>query len=166
MKKQEGFSLIGVLIILGTLIVTAGGVLVWQKKFAPTPAPTPSPTPVEIQPALPDEQSEKIQAEVYQKLREEGRALVIVSLYGTELPLTKENYDERVRQNTEILEAAWATLAFTPEEFRLGYKWGALAGFSGAVYRQSALDKLENHPQVKAVTLDKPVPPVESPATE
>jgi len=150
--NPSGFSLIGILLIIGTLILTTGGVVVWNKKIAPTPTPT----PVDIQPSFPDQKSEKVPAEVYQKLKEEGKALIIVSLYGSDLSATKENYDEFVRQNTKILEAALAALALTPEEFKFGYKWGALAGFSGAVYKQSALDKLENYPKVKAVTLDKP----------
>ena len=165
MKKQEGLGLIGILLVIGILILTAGGVVVWNKKIVPTPTPT----PVEIQPSLPDQKSEKIGAEVYQKLKEDGKVLIIVGLYGIGPPVTEEEDREeliRQRQNIEILETALATLAFTPEEFKLGYKWGELAGFSGAVYKQSALDKLENYPKVKAVTLDKPVPPAESPTTE
>lgn len=45
MRKQEGLSLIGVLLILGALVITTGGVLVWQKKISPTPTPTPQTQP-------------------------------------------------------------------------------------------------------------------------
>lgn len=31
MKKQKGFGLIGVLLIIGALIITAGGVMVWER---------------------------------------------------------------------------------------------------------------------------------------
>lgn len=50
MKKQEGFGLIGVLIILGTLVITMGGVFVWQRKTLPalTPTSTPVPEPISI----------------------------------------------------------------------------------------------------------------------
>ena len=41
-KKQRGFSLIGVLLIIGTLLITAGGVVVWNRKIVPTPTPTPT----------------------------------------------------------------------------------------------------------------------------
>lgn len=44
MKKQFGFNLIGVLLLIGALVITTGGVLVWQKRALPTPI-TPSPTP-------------------------------------------------------------------------------------------------------------------------
>lgn len=52
MKKQEGFSLIRVFLIIGVLILTAaGGVVglpaswrVWEKKVTPAPSPTPSAT--------------------------------------------------------------------------------------------------------------------------
>lgn len=43
MKKQTGLGLIGVLLIIGALVVTAGGVLVWQRRALPTPTPTPTP---------------------------------------------------------------------------------------------------------------------------
>lgn len=43
MKKQNGFSLIGVLLIIGVLAITAGGVVVWQRKVLPTPTPPSSP---------------------------------------------------------------------------------------------------------------------------
>ncbi len=45
MKKQRGFSLIGVLLIIGALVVTAGGVVVWEKKVTLTATPVPNPTP-------------------------------------------------------------------------------------------------------------------------
>lgn len=49
MKKQKGFTLIEILIVLAVLIVTlAGGVMVWKQKVSPTPTPTlqilPTPT--------------------------------------------------------------------------------------------------------------------------
>lgn len=40
MKKQVGFSLMGALLIIGVLAVTAGGVLVWEKKALSLPTPT------------------------------------------------------------------------------------------------------------------------------
>lgn len=44
MNKQKGFSLIGVLLIIGVLL-TAGRVVVWRKKVFPTtPVPTSTPT--------------------------------------------------------------------------------------------------------------------------
>jgi len=44
MKNQKGLGLIGVLLILGALLLTAGGAVVWEKKVSPTPAPKPLPT--------------------------------------------------------------------------------------------------------------------------
>lgn len=44
MKKQKGFSLIGIILVIGALIITAGGVVVWDKKVKPIPTPTPYPT--------------------------------------------------------------------------------------------------------------------------
>ena len=49
MKKQKGFGLIGVLLIIGALLLTLGGVMVWGRKvsFTSTPSTTPvSPSPV------------------------------------------------------------------------------------------------------------------------
>ena len=43
MKKQQGFSLIGVLLIIGALVITAGGVVIWQKKVLPTTTSAPAP---------------------------------------------------------------------------------------------------------------------------
>ena len=45
-KSESGLGLIGILLIIGILILTAGGVVVWQKKVSPTPTPTPTPTEV------------------------------------------------------------------------------------------------------------------------
>ena len=44
-QKQNGFGLIGILIIIGTLILTAGGVVVWRGKTDSIPSSTPTPTP-------------------------------------------------------------------------------------------------------------------------
>ncbi len=46
MKKQNGFSLVGVLLIIGALVITTGGVLVWQRKTLPTPITILMPPPV------------------------------------------------------------------------------------------------------------------------
>ena len=41
MKKQKGLGLIGILLIIGVLAITVGGVLVWQRRTLPTTTPTP-----------------------------------------------------------------------------------------------------------------------------
>ena len=46
MKKQKGFSLIGILLIIGALIITAGGVVVWRERISLAPSLMPTPTPV------------------------------------------------------------------------------------------------------------------------
>ena len=53
-NKQKGFSLIGVLLIIGVLILTAGGVVVWQRQveFPPTPTSSPAPPQSETIPPL------------------------------------------------------------------------------------------------------------------
>ena len=38
-NKKLGFGLIGILLIIGILLLTAGGMVVWVKKVAPTPVP-------------------------------------------------------------------------------------------------------------------------------
>ena len=43
MKKQEGFGLISILLIISALLLTAGGVIVWQKRVLPTTTSAPSP---------------------------------------------------------------------------------------------------------------------------
>ena len=43
MKKQKGLGLIGVLLIIGALVLTAGGVVVWEKKATLIPPPTLTP---------------------------------------------------------------------------------------------------------------------------
>ena len=43
MKKQKGLGLIGILIFIGALLLTAGGVVVWQRNILPTPTPTSTP---------------------------------------------------------------------------------------------------------------------------
>ena len=45
MKKQRGFGLIGILLIIGALILTAG-VVVWEKKTLPAPTPSPTEPPI------------------------------------------------------------------------------------------------------------------------
>lgn len=43
LKKQKGFTLVELLIVLAILIITiAGGKLIWEKKILPTPIPTPT----------------------------------------------------------------------------------------------------------------------------
>lgn len=63
MKNQKGLGLIAVLLVIGAILLTVGGAVVWKGKVAPTPTPTPtliiSPTPAETQPALPDERLKK-----------------------------------------------------------------------------------------------------------
>ena len=44
MKKQKGLGLFGVLLVIGALLLTIGGVAVWREKVTPTPMPTPGPT--------------------------------------------------------------------------------------------------------------------------
>ncbi len=58
-NTESGLGLIGVLLIIGVLLLTAGGVLVWQKKVSPMvtspPAPavlSPTPTTNPITPTL------------------------------------------------------------------------------------------------------------------
>jgi len=52
MKKQRGLGLIRILLIVGALVITAGGVVVWEKKVTPSPTPfiTPAqrPTPTQL----------------------------------------------------------------------------------------------------------------------
>lgn len=53
MKKSSGFALIVVLIALAVLTITAGGVVVWEKRVPPKPSPTitpyrPSPIPTPL----------------------------------------------------------------------------------------------------------------------
>ncbi len=57
MKKQKGLGLIGVLLIIGALAVTTGGVVVWQKKISPTPTPTPPSTPIQTPSPKPESTS-------------------------------------------------------------------------------------------------------------
>jgi hypothetical protein len=52
MKKQKGLGLIGVLLIIGVLLLTAGGV-VWEKKVTSTSTPTPIPTSILPPPTAP-----------------------------------------------------------------------------------------------------------------
>lgn len=59
-EKQFGFSLIGILIIIGALVLTAAGVVVWREKISqPVPkpiltiTPTASPTPISQAPVKP-----------------------------------------------------------------------------------------------------------------
>lgn len=50
-EKQFGFSLIGVLLIIGVLALIAGGVVVWRDLSFPHPTPTPTPVlPIPITP--------------------------------------------------------------------------------------------------------------------
>ena len=44
MTKERGLGLIGILIVIGTLLLTVGGLLVWQKKNPSTPATELKPT--------------------------------------------------------------------------------------------------------------------------
>ena len=45
MKNQKGLGLIGFLLIIGALLLTAGGAVVWEKKVSPTPIVQPTPMP-------------------------------------------------------------------------------------------------------------------------
>ena len=68
MKKQKGFSLIGILLVIGALLLTAGGVVVWERKTELTPSPTfpltvpdVSPTGGELPPLIPGPSQQEIQ---------------------------------------------------------------------------------------------------------
>ncbi len=79
MKKQEGFSLIGVLLIISALVVNTGGVLVWQRQSTPrlisTPTLTVSPSvtkkPTET-PVLPTETAPIPELEAKEKCEASG----------------------------------------------------------------------------------------------
>jgi hypothetical protein len=59
MKKQSGLGLVGILLIIGTLLLTAGGVVIWQRQFSPTPMPTPTPSATTTPRTQPTESPEK-----------------------------------------------------------------------------------------------------------
>lgn len=44
-NAKSGLGLVGILLIIGALLITAGGVVVWENKVSPAPLPTPKTTP-------------------------------------------------------------------------------------------------------------------------
>ena len=48
MKKQEGFGLISILLIISALLLTAGGVIVWHGRSFPQPSPGSEPTSLTV----------------------------------------------------------------------------------------------------------------------
>lgn len=107
-----------------------------SKYSLPSLEQSPTQTPSSPKPTLIPSTPYKISAEIYQKLSQEGKVGVIVTLSGS-------------------VEQILGELAFTQDEFKLTYKWENLSSFSGIAYKSIALDKLASHSKVKLVTLDK-----------
>lgn len=138
MKYQQGFTFLGILLIITFSLVVATGIFItlsekpaspfslFQNSSQPTPFPQPTPTLFS---------TVKIEAEIYQKLTQDGKVPIIITLYGSSV-------EQTLRE-----------LNFSSDEFRLGYKWENLLSFSGAVYKKSVLEKLVRHSNVKSVTL-------------
>lgn len=61
MRKQKGFGLIGILLVIGALSITAGGVVVWQRKILPIPMPIPIPLPSNETQRIPPEDASNIE---------------------------------------------------------------------------------------------------------
>ena len=110
-NHQKGLGLIGVLLIIGVLVITAGGV-VWEKKAKPSPTPIPSPTPAK-QPLTPTTNL-KIEQNIYTQLRQKGKVLIIVSLKSSTKPVIPETEEERFQKGEHNLEKNKSCDLFLP----------------------------------------------------
>ena len=134
----------------------------WEKRAKPTmiSTPTPSidkkPTPTK-QPLIPTT-NPKIEQDIYTQLEQKGKVLIIVSLKSSTKPVIPETEEERFQENSQILNEVLTELSLSQDEFELVNKWPSTAQFGGIVYNKSVLSKLNNHPKVKSVHLDRPVP--------
>ena len=109
MKKQKGFGLIGILIIIGALVVTSGGVLVWRKKVLPILTPQ---TPPIVSPEKPADQCLDLNEE--ECLANQN----CVPVYGPSCPACMNEVFKRCRERQpgEIKKAPWGvvdTLSFS-----------------------------------------------------
>jgi subtilisin family serine protease len=93
----------------------------------------------------------KVEKEVEGILRVAGRAPVIVILAESETWTTDA---ARSRGITSVRESVLASLA--PGDFRLEQEWSAVNGFAGEL-SAAGLDRLQAHPQVVRVGLDRKV---------
>jgi len=161
MKKQKGLGLIGVLLIVGTLLLTAGGVVglpavrrVWKKKVSPTPtsiptievSPTPAAKPFISPPDFPPFQG--------------ALKLVIVGVkidppFQPEGNLTPEELDKQRVTVTETVDKVINGL----DASKVYARWDSIPYF--AIKADSkTLEYLSNHPLVISIKEDKPVPPL------
>lgn len=141
-SSQTGLGLIGVLLIIGALVITAGGVLVWQKKVLPTPT-----VPERYQPLL-------------SKVRERGGLLVIVTL---NIPWQPEgelpNEEAREKQRAAVVQAQDDLLSeLSSFDVSTYARWESVPSM-GLVVDEEALRYLIFSPKVKSIQEDEPVPP-------
>lgn len=102
-KKQRGFGLIGILLIIGALVVTTGGVLVWQKRTLPIPT---------LPPEKPADQCSRLNE------RECLANLDCIPVYGPSCSTCMDEVFKKCRERKpgEIKKAPWGvvdTLSFS-----------------------------------------------------
>ena len=161
MKNQKGLGLIGVLLILGALLLTIGGVVglpavrqVWEKKDSPAPIPistvevssTPAAKPSISPPHSPSPQG--------------ALKLVIVGVkidppFQPEGNLTPEEMDKQRVAITETVDKVISGLDAT----QVYARWDSIPYF-GIKADSKTLEYLSNHPLVISIKEDKPVPPL------
>lgn len=166
MKKQSGFGLIGILLIIGALLLTAGGVVVWERRVSPalvliptatpTPKPESSPTPLLLEQPVP----EKYQP-LLSKVRERGNLLVIVTLNIAWQPEGELPNEEAIKkQRAAVVQVQDDLLDELPSfKVRVYARWEPVPSI-GLVVDEGALRYLVSSPKVKSIQEDNPVPPV------
>jgi len=158
-KNNSGLGLIGVLIVIGALVITIGGVVVWRKKILPTPTPTPAPIPVPMPNAPSPTVPERYQP-LLSKVRERGDLLVIVTL---NLPWQPEgelpNEEAREKQRAAVVQAQDDLLSKL-SSFKVSTyaRWESIPSMA-VVVDEEALRYLIFSPKVKSIQEDEPVPP-------
>ena len=110
-KGNFGLGLIGVLLIIGALVITAGGVLVWRERTDSIPSSTPTPTPATqtqptASPAEPIDQCSGLN---------EKECLAnsdCIPVYGPSCPACMDIRFERCRERNpgEVKKAPWGVI--------------------------------------------------------
>lgn len=160
MHRDKGFTLIEILVALAVLVLTAGGVVVWRGKIAPTPTPTPTPK-LESSPAppLPEQPVPEGYRLLLSEVQKRGNLLVIVTLNITWQPERELPNEEAIKKQRDAITQAQNDLLneLAPFEVREYARWESVPSM-GLVVDEGALKHLISSPKVKSIQEDKPEP--------
>lgn len=91
-----------------------------------------------------------IDPDVVERIKEEGEALVYITLRKSDTPLLEQTTEERMAHAAMVQESVLSFL--TEDDFRLTHQFPVTAGLGGYI-TMSGVNKLAGHPDVLRIEL-------------